>query len=153
MNDRSSATGPKQPSAPAIETWIGLMRASRRIAVAIESELKAAGLPPLDWYDVLLELDRADGPGLRQYELQPRLLLAQYNVSRLLSRLETAGLIKCVDCEEDRRARVVSLTGAGRAMRHRMWAVYGPAIERHVGEPLAEHELRELADVLGKLGG
>ncbi len=114
--------------------------------------MKAAGLPSLDWYDVLWELERADGSGLRQFELQPRLLLAQYNVSRLLARMEKAELVECADCKEDGRARVVSLTKAGRAMRKRMWVVYGRAIESHFSTSLADGELHVLAEILGKLG-
>jgi len=153
MNDSPPIVRSGGAMNPSTRAWVGLMRASRRITDTIEAEMKAAGLPSLDWYDVLWELERAGGPGLRQFELQPGLLLAQYNVSRLLARMEKAGLLECAACKEDGRARVVSLTKAGRAMRKRMWAVYGPAIERHMGEPLAERELRELADVLGKLAG
>ena len=67
--------------------------------------LKSAGLPALEWYDVLLEIERA-GP-LRPRDLQSRLLLAQSNLSRLLDRMERAGLIARGDCEQDGRGLVV----------------------------------------------
>ena len=45
--------------------WMRLMRASRTTLAAIEAALKGAGLPPLSWYDALLELRRAGVGGLR----------------------------------------------------------------------------------------
>ncbi len=64
------------------------MRPQQAVLAAVEADLKAAGFPPLGWYDVLLELSRAADGGLRPFALEQELLLAQYNLSRLLDRLE-----------------------------------------------------------------
>src|SRR4030095_4110630 len=69
--------------------WTQLIRAHRSALCSVEKALRAADLPPLEWYDVLLELKRG-GP-LRPRDLQDRLLLAQYNLSRLLDRMEAGG--------------------------------------------------------------
>lgn len=127
----------EEPTEEAVTAWARLIRAQRVVLGAVEAELKAAGLPPLGWYDVLLELERAGEP-LRPLELEGRLLLAQHNVSRLLDRMEGAGLIARAPFAGDGRGQVVSVTGDGRAMRGRMWAVYGPAIRRHLGVPLGD---------------
>ena len=133
--------------------WTRLMRASRISLSAIEAELKAAGLPPLSWYDALLELERAPANSLRPFELSARLLLAQYNMSRLLARLEAGGLIVIEPCADDRRGRIIRITRAGRALRKRIWAVYGPAIEKNLGARLTSGEARQLARLLGKIAG
>ncbi len=131
--------------------WTRLMRASRTNLAAIETALKWAGLPPLSWYDALLELERAATPGLRPFELSEALLLAQYNMSRLLARLEAEGLITIKPCPDDRRGRIIRITRAGRALRKRMWAVYGPAIDKSLGGRLSAKESGQLAKLLGKL--
>ena len=59
----------------------------------VESALKAAGLPPLAWYEVLVELDRAGACGVRPFALEEALQLPQYGLSRLLARMEEAGLV------------------------------------------------------------
>ena len=133
--------------------WTRLMRASRIGLSAIEAELKAAGLPPLSWYDALLELERAPANSLRPFELSAHLLLAQYNMSRLLARLEAGGLIVIEPCADDRRGRIIRITRAGRALRKRIWAVYGPAIEKTLGARLTSGEARQLAALLGKIAG
>ena len=75
----------------AIDAWARLQRASGNVLARVEARLKAAGFPPLGWYDVLLELSRAEDKTLRPVEIEKRMLLAQYNVSRLLDRLAAAG--------------------------------------------------------------
>ena len=115
------------------------------------SALKAAGLPPLAWYDVLLELERAAGCGLRPFELEERLRLPQYGLSRLIARLEEAGLVERHSCTTDRRGQFVAATEAGRAMRRRMAPVYAAAVQQAVGARLPAAEADRLADLLGRL--
>jgi len=139
----------EEPTEDAVTAWARLIRAQRVVLAAVEAELKAASLPPLGWYDVLLELVRAEAP-LRPLELEGRLLLAQHNVSRLLDRMEGAGLITRAPFAGDGRGQVVSVTPEGRALQRRMWEVYGPAIQRHLGARLGEGA-GPLAALLGRL--
>jgi len=137
------------PSDAVVQAWIRLVRAHNRALGKIEEALKAASLPPLEWYDVLLELERA-GP-LRPRDLQGRLLLAQYNLSRLLDRMVVARLVERTPCPDDARGHLVGLTPAGRARRSEMWPVYAAAIAGAVGARLSDDEAAVLADLLGRL--
>ncbi len=127
------------------------MRAQQAVLGAIEADLKAAELPPLAWYDVLLELSRAHEGRLRPFEIERETLLAQYNLSRLLDRLEKERLIARVAHEADGRGQWVAITAAGRTLQARMWKVYSRAIERHVGGKLDDKAAGTLADLLGRL--
>ena len=138
------------PSDAVIRAWARLIRAQQSVLGAVEEELKAAGFPPLAWYDVLLELSRAQ-EGLRPFALEQELLLAQYNLSRLLDRLEGAGYLERRACPEDGRGQIVAITGAGRALVKRMWPTYRAAIARHLGAKLSEDEAGRLATLLGKV--
>jgi DNA-binding MarR family transcriptional regulator len=140
------------PSDAVIRAWTRLVRAQQTVLAAVEAELKAAGFPPLAWYDVLLELSRADA-GLRPFALEQALLLAQYNLSRLLDRLEKAGCIERRTCAEDGRGQIVAITPSGRALIKRMWPTYRAAIARHLGAKLSEDEAARLASLLGRLTG
>ncbi|MEO1017509.1 MAG: MarR family winged helix-turn-helix transcriptional regulator [Pseudomonadota bacterium] len=112
--------------------------------------MKAADLPPLAWYDLLLELRRSPD-GLRAKELEDRTLLAQYNLSRLLDRLATAGyLARSID-PGDGRQRILTITASGLALLDAMWPVYAKAIAAHVGEKLSAEEAGQLADLLAKI--
>ena len=141
------------PSSSAQAAWTGIVRASRTVVGAIEADLKEAGFPPLSWYDVLLELSRAEEGRLTPGELEGRTLFAQYNLSRLLDRLESEGLVQRVPFPGDKRRQYVEITGPGLAWRKVMWPVYGAAIERRLGALLTDEEAETLARLLEKLIG
>lgn len=140
-----------RPSEAAIRAWTRLERAHRAALDTVEARLKRAGLPALAWYDVLLELERAGPAGLRPFELQKAMLLAQYNLSRLVERLVEAGYVARAASADDGRGQLLTATRAGRAMRKRMWPVYAAAIEEAVGRHLSADEAMMLAGLLGRL--
>ncbi|MDX8467503.1 MarR family winged helix-turn-helix transcriptional regulator [Mesorhizobium sp. VK23B] len=141
----------KSPAPETIKAWGRLMRVSRQLVERTEDALKAGGLPPLAWYDVLHELAEAGEGGLRPFELIDRVLLAQYNVSRLLARLEAEGLVEKLPVSDDGRGQTVRITPAGRETRRRIWAVYGASIADLMGDKLSAKELETLAGLLGRL--
>ena len=140
-----------KPSKSAVEAWIALNRAQRYVFEAIEAELKSAGLPPLAWYDVLLELRREGGGRLRQGDLERKMLFPQYSISRLVDRLEREKLVRRERCEDDGRVYWVAISDKGLALRQRMWPVYAAAIQRHLGEKLSEDDAAQIAEALRKL--
>jgi DNA-binding MarR family transcriptional regulator len=141
----------KGPSTAVISAWAQLLRSGHAVLSAVEGDLKAAGFPPLSWYDVLLELSFDSEGSLRQHDLEPRLLLRQYAVSRILDRLVKAGYVKRKTLSKDRRGRAVTITAAGCGLLRDMWPSYAAAIERHVGTNLSAGEAEELARLLTKL--
>jgi DNA-binding MarR family transcriptional regulator len=127
------------------------MKAQKLALAEVEGALKRAGLPTLAWYDALLEVERAGAPGVRPFELERALLLAQHNLSRLLDRMEREGLIARTRSPEDGRGQIVRLTETGKAVRRRMWPVYARAIDATVAEHLNAKQIEALDDVLGEL--
>jgi DNA-binding MarR family transcriptional regulator len=143
---------PKQPSGAVVDAWIALMRAQQATLLKIERAFRDAKLPPHAWYDVLWELERAGESGLRPFEIEGRMLIAQSNISRLIDRLAERGYVERQPCEEDGRGQHVIITPAGREMRKRMWPVYARAISEAVGRHLSEREATNVASLLTRLG-
>lgn len=141
----------KKPSDAAIRAWTRLARAQQSAMGVIEQRLKAAKLPPLAWYDVLLEVERAGAAGLRPFELEEAMLLAQYSLSRLLSRIEDAGYIVRQQCEDDGRGQLITITEAGKTARRKIWAVYSAAIETAVGQHLSDEQADTLSVLLERI--
>ena len=133
------------------QAWARLLRAQRILLERVETALKEAGLPPLSWYDVLLELSRNDHDGLRQYEIAERILLSKHNLTRLLDRLEARGLVVRGACPEDARGNIVSITAKGRSLQKRMWPVYADAVKTHFSGRLTAKDLDSLSRILGKV--
>lgn len=139
------------PSKLAIRAWARLALAQQLALASIERTLKAAELPPLAWYDVLLELERVGEAGLRPFQLEQAMLLAQYNLSRLVDRIEAAGYVKRRACENDGRGQHIIITGLGKAIRRKMWPVYARAIETTIGSQLTAKQTATLDHLLGVL--
>ena len=141
----------KQPSKAVVDAWVALMRAQQTTLLKIERAFRDAKLPPHAWYDVLWELDRAGESGLRPFEIERQILIAQSNISRLIDRLVEQGYAERHLCEEDGRGHHVVITPAGREMRKRMWPIYSRAISGAVGQQVSEREAANLAGLLRKL--
>lgn len=141
----------KVPKDIMFQSWARLTRVQHKILTSIETALKKVGLPPLSWYDVLLELNRMPDTGLRPMELEARLLLPQYGLSRLLDKMETAGLIERRPYEGDGRGQIVKITNAGQKMRSQMWPVYATSISETVDRKLSAEDAEHLYRLLGKL--
>ncbi|MGE3066039.1 MAG: MarR family winged helix-turn-helix transcriptional regulator [Hyphomicrobiaceae bacterium] len=140
-----------KPTRAAVMAWTRLMRSEQAVRGRVEDDLKRAGLPPLAWYDVLLELDTAPEGWLRQSDVQSRTLFTQYNLCRLVDRLEREKLVERRQCTRDGRNNVLVITDKGRALRARMWPAYGSAIQAHVGSRITAPEAEVLAGLLDKL--
>ncbi len=111
-----------------LAAWRAFLRAHSTMLRRISADLDEAGLPPLPWYDVLAALRDAPENRLRQVELAERVLLSHSGMSRLLDRVEKAGLVERVTCPGDRRSFHIQLTSEGEAMLEEMWPVYARGI-------------------------
>jgi DNA-binding MarR family transcriptional regulator len=130
--------------------WSHFLGAHALAIRAVEARLKAAGLPPLGWYDVLLELERAGGT-LRIGELGDKLVIEPYNMTRLVDRLLKQGLLTRERAEDDRRGALVTLTAAGAALRRQMWPPYRRAIDEAFGAALDEADSEALVHAMKKV--
>jgi DNA-binding MarR family transcriptional regulator len=131
--------------------WARLVRAQQKALGGVEAELKRGGFPPLVWYDILLELDRSPEGALRHRDIERRMLLQRYSVTRIVERMEQEGLIERAPCPDDGRGAMAAITKEGRALRGRMWPAYAAAIRRHFADCFTEKELAVLGDYLGRL--
>ena len=140
-----------QASPELMRVWSRLLKTEQKLRTAVERDLKAEDALPLDWYDALLELDRAPGGRLSPGELEANMLIAQYSLSRLLDRLEKEGLIRRLPHPEDGRRQLVEITPKGRKRRTASWPSYSAAVERHAGGRLSAAEIETLLGLLARL--
>lgn len=132
-------------------SWPLLLTAHAVLTGMVEKQLAQADLPPLGWYDVLWALERAPGQRLRMHELAHFIVLSRSNMTRLVDRLEAAGLIRRDNDPDDRRGAFAVLTGAGATMRKKMWPHYEKAIATLYDAHLTPEEQRVLGVALRKV--
>lgn len=70
-------------------------------------------LPPLAWYDVLVTVDARPAP-VRPKDMLCQVSVTKSGLTRLLDRIEKAGLIERTYCPSDRRGTFIAITGAGK---------------------------------------
>ena len=134
------------PSPEHIRAWRLLIESQALVVERIEAALAEAELPPLAWYDVLWAVRETPGRRLRQSRLADAVVMSRSGLSRLVDRIEAAGLLRREASPSDRRGTEIVLTDEGRAMLRRMWAVYQDGISRGFAAAVPEPEA--LADAL-----
>ena len=87
-----------------LDAWRSFLRAHARLVRVLEAELVAKHPLSLGGYDVLVQLAEAPGRRLRMAELADAVLLSRSGVTRLVDRLEVAGMVTRERFDE-RRAR------------------------------------------------
>ncbi len=151
MKTKTAGGSRKKWTGPETAAWIGLVRAQQYLVGAVEDALREEGLPPLPWYDVLWELDKAPGGNLRLNEIGKRVLLDKYNVTRLVQRLENEGLVRRVPCTQDGRGIFAYITPKGRKLRERMWPVYRRTVSELFFSKLGRQDISRLSSIMGRI--
>jgi len=100
-----------------VEQWRDLQARYLRTSMTLERELSARFGIGLSEYEVLDLVCDTDAPTeCRMKDLSQLTALTQSALSRVVDRLEKAGLVHRSACSEDRRALIVGLTEAGAAL-------------------------------------
>jgi DNA-binding MarR family transcriptional regulator len=101
------------PTASELDAWRSFLRAHARLVRVLETELVAAHPISLGGYDVLVQLAEAPERRLRMAELADAVLLSRSGVTRLVDRLEVAGMVTRERFDGDGRGIVAVLTKKG----------------------------------------
>lgn len=131
--------------------WVGLIRTSQYLTSIVEEKLKNSKLPPLSWYDVLLEINRENEKRLRLQDIGQRILLAKNNVTRLIDRLEKESLVSRKKCGNDGRGVYAYITPKGENLLAIMWPVYRDSIREIFSSKLSSTEIKALISIQKKL--
>jgi DNA-binding MarR family transcriptional regulator len=141
----------REPDPHHLAAWEAFVFAHAAVVDRLERELAAADTIPLAWYDVLVALSRAPERRLRLHELAREVVLSRSGLTRLVDRLEAAGLLRREACPTDRRGAYAVLTADGEAALRRTWPVYARGIAAHFGAHLSDGEAATLTAALGRV--
>ena len=135
--------------ATAVDAWEALYRAQVAVLRQLLAEFPQDDVSFTE-YDVLFNLYRQPGHGLRIRDLNRHLLLTQPSVSRLLDRLAGRGLVRKSSDPSDARGTIVTLTESGLEVFRRIGTQHSVSIANRMGvlDPDELHELARLSDKL-----
>lgn len=100
-------------------------------------------------FEVLLRLSRDGSRSMGG--LAGELILTSGGMTRIIDRMEEAGLVGREPSPGDRRRQLVALTPAGRAKLDEALRVHAETLREHFAGPLAEEQRRALVDALRTL--
>ncbi|MEU9048274.1 MULTISPECIES: MarR family transcriptional regulator [unclassified Kitasatospora] len=123
-----------------VAQWRELLARHAAAACLLDRELGdrfGLGMSEFEVLERLVEgCDAGDGHALRVSELAPTVHLSQSALSRLIARLEKAGLVTRAMCESDRRGIVLTLTEAGRERYEQARPLHREVLELTLGGEL-----------------
>src|SRR5206468_11138406 len=138
------------PSPERLRAWRLYFESALALADVLDGELERDAGIPLRWYDALVQLEETPD-GLRMNELAERILYSKSGFTRVVDRLEDAGLVRRVRLENDRRSILVVLTDNGRETMERARRHHRHWIEQHFSHHLSDTDIKALTRALEKL--
>src|SRR3954453_13286992 len=128
-----------------LDAWRGFLRTHATLVRELDEELTERHGLPLSSYDVLVQLDEAPDGMLRMSHLADAVLLSRSGLSRLVSRLESQGLIERRECENDARGAFAAITDRGRERLDEARATHRTGVRQRFLDKLGGREQRQLA--------
>lgn len=131
---------------PRHTAFLGLIQAAAGCTDSVEAVLKPYGLGGAQ-YNVLRILRGAGEEGLCRNEVRDRMLTRMPDMTRLLDRMEEAGLVTRSRSDTDRRVVSTRLTEAGRRLVDELDEPIAEVHERRMAR-LTDAQLRSLNELL-----
>lgn len=127
------------------EAWGGFLGTYAYINRLIEADLQERSRITHVEYEVLLRLSWEPTHRLRIQDLAAQSILTRSGISRVVERLEKAGLVTREEASEDRRGAYAVLTEAGEERFLTASQTHGELVRRIFLDLFTENELQQMA--------
>ena len=148
-----TAVASDQLEGSALEAWRSYLQSHASIVRELDAELVAAHAMTTRDYEVLLYLAQAPDRRLPMSALATSTMLTRSGITRLVDGLVREGLIERVACDTDARVSYARLTDLGYERLRAAGCTHIRSIKRLFHEHFSEHEIEQLAALLGRLPG
>jgi DNA-binding MarR family transcriptional regulator len=134
-----------------VGVWRTFLRTHAAVVRKLERDLAGEVGMPLAWYDVLLQLAEAPERRLRMADLADRVLLSRSGLTRLVDRLQSAGLVMREPYPGDARGLYTVLTAAGLDRLRGAAPIHLAGVQGYWLSKFSDADLRELDRLLAQL--
>ena len=129
------------------EAHLNLVRTAGVLSDGIEQVLKPSGVTGPQ-YNVLRILRGAEPDGLCRNDVRDRMVSRMPDMTRMLDRMEAAGLVSRCRDEEDRRMVTTRITPKGLELLGEVDSLVAAEHKRRLGH-MTEDQLRKLIELVG----
>ena len=134
-----------------LATWTRFLKAHSAISRRLERDLATEHGLTLSDYDVLLQVAHAPERRLRPVEIARAVVLTRSGITRLVQGLERAGFVERIDCPDDARGFLVSLTPAGLELVRSARETHLEGVAELFTDRYSDEELETLSALLDRL--
>ena len=147
LDSESRADGGHADHKAELRLWLRLLTCTTMIETEIRRRMRDRFDITLPRFDLMAQLERVP-EGMTLGELSRRMMVSNGNVTGLVDRLVTEGLLQRRQSDTDRRAHYVSLTDAG----HRAFVAMAAEHEDWVADLFADLGPAEVGKLMALLG-
>ena len=138
------------PTPERLRCWRLFFESAMALLDVLDTELQSAVGIPQRWYDVLIHTEEAP-EGIPMTELADRILYSKSGFTRVIDRMEEAGLVERVRPPNDRRSILVVLTDKGLEKLQSARRHHRDGIQRHFSQHLTDADVKALTRALEKV--
>jgi DNA-binding MarR family transcriptional regulator len=136
---------------PKFQAWYGNLQATMRSLQRIDRDVEAATGLPLASVELLVNIAYEDDGRIRMGELADNLLLSRGGATRLVARLEDAGLVEREIPPDDRRATYAVITPKGMELLENGFPAMQQAVMANWVDHLSDDEIAALRSASTKI--
>ncbi|MEU9452652.1 MarR family transcriptional regulator [Streptomyces sp. NPDC048277] len=151
MNDDEAVRAARAAGSPLVRDFGLLISSATRLERRIDSALRRECGISHTMLEVLILLCRRSGEEVSQRQLADGLTLTSSGTTRLVDRMEEAGLVRRVPSPGDRRLALVEPTAEGRTAFLGAAAVHARVVEEYFVRPLAGDDYARLTGALAAI--
>jgi DNA-binding MarR family transcriptional regulator len=130
--------------------WLSLVRTHARLWDLVEAQMRNPHGLTMARYDVLAQLVNAGGR-LGLSDLASAIMLSQSGLSKLLDRMEAAGLVRRDPDPRDARSAFAAITPTGRSLARQARQGHHDFLQRAFGDALDDRDLADLTRVMSRI--
>jgi DNA-binding MarR family transcriptional regulator len=138
------------PSPERLRAWRLYVESALALLDRLDAELEQAVGISQRWYDVLVHLEESP-QGIPMNELAERILYSKSGFTRVVDRMEEAGLVHRTRPENDRRTIPIVLTDKGTKTLEEARRHHRDGIQRHFAQHLTNADIKALTHTLEKI--
>lgn len=137
-----------RPDNARLQVFGQFLRAHQQVSEALNKSLMEDRGISLAWYDVLFQLSASEEGRLRLQDLADRVLYSRSGLTRLIDRMENAGLVSREPCPQDKRGTFAVLTPEGKRALRRAAATHLRGIEEYFFSRLSDEQVEVLGSAM-----
>ena len=146
-----SELGRKLLTLPRLNAWGAFLTAHKALENILNRELESACGLPLTWFDALAQLHKAPGHRLTMTQLATALLFSKSGLTRLIDRMEEAGLVQRLARPGDRRSLHIALGDAGEQKYRQALPIHLAHVKRHFAAHIQDGEAAAVEAALTRM--